>query len=283
MFESLVWRHDSVRAGSVELDIQQDARDARPVRSSRLHFFKTPTLTAQYDRLLGAASKFAGANVFELGIWDGGSAAVWCEMLEPRKLVCVDIRPQPPSDALSDYIRQRNASSRLKTYWGVDQSDKNRLRQIAADEFDQPLDIVVDDASHLYDQSLASFEALFPLLPPGGLYCIEDWAWSFHPEYHSPDHSWSALRPLSDLAVLLVEAAGTPTNLIANVKVAAGLVVAERGQMEVDTAEDFALESYINRRPHMPRVHPSLAGLKGLAPAGLRRSVKRMLFRMRRS
>ena len=36
---------------------------------------------------------------------------------------------------------------------------------------------MIDDASHLYEPSLASFETLFPLLRPGGTYIIEDWKW----------------------------------------------------------------------------------------------------------
>jgi hypothetical protein len=49
---------------------------------------------------------------------------------------------------------------------------------VARDEFGTtPVDLVIDDASHLYDESRASFETLFPLLHPGGLYIIEDWRW----------------------------------------------------------------------------------------------------------
>ena len=35
---------------------------------------------------------------------------------------------------------------------------------------------MIDDASHLYVETKASFEELFPRLRPGGLFIIEDWA-----------------------------------------------------------------------------------------------------------
>jgi hypothetical protein len=37
-----------------------------------------------------------------------------------------------------------------------------------------PLDVVVDDCSHIFDQTIASVDLLFDLLKPGGLYIIED-------------------------------------------------------------------------------------------------------------
>jgi hypothetical protein len=61
------------------------------------------------------------------------------------------------------------------------------------DEFGQdPLDLVIDDASHLYGPSLATFETLFPALREGGLYVLEDWKTSLNFPCHgggeNPDH-----------------------------------------------------------------------------------------------
>jgi hypothetical protein len=70
-------------------------------------------------------------------------------------------------------VKSRNFDGRIKTYWKTDQADKTRLRTIVETEFDGPLDLLIDDASHLYRQTRASFEALFPLLVPGGLSIIE--------------------------------------------------------------------------------------------------------------
>ena len=50
-------------------------------------------------------------------------------------------------------------------------------RRVDAAFGNRPLDLVMDDASHLGPQTRASFETLFPRLRAGGLYIIEDWSW----------------------------------------------------------------------------------------------------------
>jgi hypothetical protein len=60
-------------------------------------------------------------------------------------------------------------------YQRCDQSDAEAIRAIVT-KFSRAPDIIIDDASHLGGPTLASFNALFPLLRQGGLYCIEDWA-----------------------------------------------------------------------------------------------------------
>jgi hypothetical protein len=57
----------------------------------------------------------------------------------------------------------------------------------------------VDDASHTYEETRTSFEFLFPLLSPGGIYVIEDWSWAHHPDYQSADARFSNHRALSNL------------------------------------------------------------------------------------
>ncbi len=39
------------------------------------------------------------------------------------------------------------------------------------------MDLVFDDASHLYEETRSSFESLFPHVRPGGVFVIEDWRW----------------------------------------------------------------------------------------------------------
>ncbi len=81
-------------------------------------------------------------------------------------------------EALDSFIAQRDLSSVLRPHYGVDQSDRAALSAICRDEFGgAPLDMVIDDASHLLGPTRASFDALFPLVRPGGRYLIEDWQW----------------------------------------------------------------------------------------------------------
>ncbi len=102
-------------------------------------------------------------------------------------------------------------SLRRHTRWGVvrhhgnvPQADRESLRRIIDEDFDGTLDGVVDDASHMYDHSLASFETRFPRLRPGGMYLIEDWSWAHHPSFQGPDAQWADEPALSNLIMRLV-------------------------------------------------------------------------------
>ncbi len=62
-----------------------------------------------------------------------------------------------------------------------DQEDKNFLRLVSQKE--GPFDIIIDDGSHVQSHIIASFETLFPLMVPGGIYVIEDTQTSYWPKY----------------------------------------------------------------------------------------------------
>lgn len=72
---------------------------------------------------------------------------------------------------LDVYDKQGIDETRLRTHRG-DQGDPGYLDQFAAEI--GPLDIVIDDGSHLNQHVITSFHALFPHVRPGGLYVIED-------------------------------------------------------------------------------------------------------------
>jgi predicted O-methyltransferase YrrM len=120
--------------------------------------------------------RHAGGNLVELGIYQGGSAALAALLAKPGKLVAIDLEAER-SAALDGFIADHQLADSVRPFWGVDQGDRERLAQIVTEEFDGLLDLVVDDASHQYEPTVASFETLFPLLRPGGLYMIEDWRW----------------------------------------------------------------------------------------------------------
>jgi hypothetical protein len=115
-----------------------------------------------------------------------------------------------------------------------------------AREFDRPLDLVIDDASHLYEATKASFEILFPLIEPGGLYIIEDWAWAHWREFKSPTHPWASEVPLTTLVCQLVEVAGSSPAAVGNVTVYEGFTVIERGPGKLET-QGFQIENHIER------------------------------------
>jgi len=187
----------------------------------------------------------------------------------------LDIQDQRDTPYFRRYVESRGLGGRIKTYWKTNQTDKARLQTIVETECNGALDLVIDDASHLYRQTRASSEALFPLLMPGGLYIIEDWAWGHWPEFFSTHHAYTNAslsltrsfiekqrslaknllrlfvgeKPLTRLVVELIEAAGTSTQLIISVVVYQGFVVVERGPQQLDKATHFNLKDYIIRRP----------------------------------
>jgi hypothetical protein len=145
-------------------------------------------------------------TIFELGIWDGGSTAFWFEYFRPDKLIAIDYLDRVDDPAFQAYVEDQNLSTKLKTYWRTDQSDRERLRSIVADEFSTPLDLVIDDASHELHATRASFETLFPLLRPGGMYLVEDWAWEMFPWFREPGNPWAERKGLVEFVHDLVHA-----------------------------------------------------------------------------
>lgn len=63
--------------------------------------------------------------------------------------------------------------------------------QLSVDHFyDSPsYDIIIDDGSHLNADIIAAFKNLWPVLNPGGLYCVEDTHSSYDP-YYADSHHW---------------------------------------------------------------------------------------------
>jgi hypothetical protein len=138
----------------------------------RFTLAKSAAHVACYERLF---DEFERPRIVELGIAYGGSLAWFALRARPTRLVGIEYEADPTA-RLDRFIRSRDLGAVVRPYYGVDQADRDRLREIVDAEFGgEPLDLVVDDASHRYGPTLASFETLFPLVRPGGLYVIEDW------------------------------------------------------------------------------------------------------------
>lgn len=82
---------------------------------------------------------------------------------------------------LDIYDKSSLDEPRLRTFMGS-QADPEFL--IALADRIGPLDIVIDDGSHLSADVILSFRTLFPLLRPGGLYVIEDLQTSYWPGWN---------------------------------------------------------------------------------------------------
>ena len=117
---------------------------------------------------------FVGQNVdlIEIGIFSGGSLPMWREHFGPGCTVYgVDIDP-----ACRAY-----AGPNVRVFIG-DQADSDFWAEFVKEV--PGADIVIDDGGHEAHQQIATFEALFPCLNPGGLYICEDIHGAHH-QFHS--------------------------------------------------------------------------------------------------
>ncbi|MCC5974114.1 MAG: class I SAM-dependent methyltransferase [Rubellimicrobium sp.] len=173
-------------------------------------------------------------NVVELGIFRGGSTIFLNELLTPRRLAAVDISRKVPR-MLQQYMTDNPRALPVKPFMGVNQSSVSDLEKICNDFIEgEPLDLVIDDASHFYDETRASFEFLFPRLREGGLYIIEDWGWRNHSSDNgSYSTSYGDRKSLANLVFQLVLAANTAPDLIADIHINRDFMTIRKGSKVV--------------------------------------------------
>lgn len=197
------------------------------------------------DTYLEALPAIKPARVFELGIFRGGSAAFFNELLGPENLVAIDFMKKP-TPIFQSYLQTAPNGHRLHPYFGVDQADTKKLQEICTREFgDRPIDLVIDDASHLLDKTRASFNFLFPKVRAGGTYIIEDWSWA-----HMDDPSGAYLAafhrqpPLSNLIIEIMLASAHRPDLIPEVRVFPTFVFVRKGHEPMEDDFDIAKECF---------------------------------------
>jgi len=206
MTARLTIEHETLTVGDVTLKFAHGCRfDAWMNKDEPiLLLLKGPNLIEDLDRFFTSHSREA-KSIFELGIWDGGSTAFWFEYLQPDKLVAIDYLDRENDPTFEAYVERKRLSKRIRTYWRTNQADRERLREIVLTEFDDPLDLVIDDASHELHATKTSFETLFPLLRPGGTYLLEDWSWETHPCFREEGHPWATREGLVEFVKGLVD------------------------------------------------------------------------------
>ncbi len=119
-----------------------------------------------------APIRSSASAVLELGIAEGGSLLMWEQYFPTARIVGVDILPEcikPFSRALAVLVRDGDLEDLLLKLGG------------------QTFDVIIDDASHNYQNTRSYFYALWPCLKPGGFYIIEDLHTSYQEGYgHAP-------------------------------------------------------------------------------------------------
>ena len=193
------------------IEVAVPEKDRRPSTCEAFTIVKNEPYLRVYEDL---ASGFSPRSILELGIFQGGSYVFLDKLFKPRRMSAVEISPKPVAPLLDYLSRTENRS----VHFGTSQCDGDKLRAIVLGELADELDLVVDDASHTYEETRASFEFLFPLLSPGGIYVIEDWSWAHHPDYQSPDAPFSRRPALSNLLFEQIMLMGS-TLLISEIRV----------------------------------------------------------------
>jgi predicted O-methyltransferase YrrM len=222
------------------------------------------------DGYAGLLEQFHPLTIMELGICSGGSTALLALLTDPKKLVALEIDAEPVA-ALTQFIEDRGLGDRVRPYYGVNQADRTRVAKIAQEEFDgEPIDLVIDDASHLLDETRASFEVLYPLVRPGGAYVIEDW--SAHHLYadvtarraglsvDSPPSRPNRLledlgrvlrmdeparwRPVTQLVIELLLARASSGEAVAELQISEHWIVIRRGPGDLDPASFRVADLY---------------------------------------
>jgi hypothetical protein len=183
----------------------------------------------------------------ELGVKEGGSAVLWSLVLPLERYVGVDIRPLDIS--FPKPVTEHPRWPVIHLYGNTSQDDRDALERIMAAEFDGPLDLVVDDASHQYELTRRTFEVCFPKLRTGGLYIVEDWDWAESDgPWTQPSHPWYGTPSLSNLITRLVLLAATRHDIVDTITVRRSFVAVKRGPALLGADFDIEQATHSQRR-----------------------------------
>ena len=209
-FNILTWQKDRLLIGDLlfRLELSFDKEEPCWAGNDFFKLFKPKELVEQYEHVFSLFDFQTPKNIFEIGMYDGGSLALWNELFKPDKLVGIDIQNRDDSIYFTEYSKKEQLSGRLKPLWGVDQSDRETVKRIARENFESTIDLIIDDACHYYKESKISFETLFPLLSPGGLYVIEDWQWAHWKEFQNHDY-FQGKQALTNLIADIIALTGS--------------------------------------------------------------------------
>jgi cephalosporin hydroxylase len=190
-------------------------------------------------------------NLVELGIFEGGSAILFALLFDRLNIAAIDLRQ--PDQAVLDHISRLGLDDRVHLFYGTSQDDKKAVEKALTDVFgNNSIDMVVDDASHLYAQTRGSFEILFPRLRYHGVYVIEDWAWA-HWQGVFQNEQGLDLPALSNLAFELTMLLGSRPDLIERLDIRGGTVAAFKSG--IAPLPDFELsEAYLMRGKLLPLI-----------------------------
>lgn len=124
-------------------------------------------IDAYNDLFLRVYAPFRPKRMIEIGIWHGGSLALWREIFGDCEVMGVDAHDRIQKAAIDHFSEDSRISFRFI-----------RCPNPLLSSLGQ-FDLIIDDGMHGVEFVIPTFEILWQKLNPGGLYVIEDW---------KPDH-----------------------------------------------------------------------------------------------
>jgi cephalosporin hydroxylase len=123
-----------------------------------------------YERHL---ARFRGKSsvMIEIGVWGGGSLAMWKEYLGPDShIIGIDIKPEckaHEADGIDIFIGSQDNPATIDAIF-------SKYPKV---------DIVLDDGSHKMQHMISSFELMYHRLHTNGIYIVEDTHTCYMDEY----------------------------------------------------------------------------------------------------
>lgn len=112
-------------------------------------------------------------NIFEVGCQYGGSCRLWEKYFSRAHIRSIDIKTKGTKEeigAAGVYGIKTNIVTGDRVYMEI-----RNVMDIDTDYFkDFPLDIAIDDGSHVIEEQIHFFNVVYPILKSGGLMIIED-------------------------------------------------------------------------------------------------------------
>lgn len=132
--------------------------------------YKNISFAHVYEDLL---AKYRGKEVTfaEIGVGYGGCLQIWRSYFGAKAMIY----------GIDKEERLGYEEERIK-FILANQEDRESLKKAA--QIISKLDVLVDDGSHFVSDQINSFEMLFPIIIPGGLYICEDTHTSYRALYH---------------------------------------------------------------------------------------------------
>jgi len=117
-------------------------------------------------------------TMMEIGVYHGGSLATWKTLFPKAKIYALDINPE---------CARYEDLPRVKVTIGS-QADPVTLDKWV-EQVTDPIDVIIDDGSHVMEHLRTSFMHLFPRLRPGGIYVLEDLGTCYWSDYGGGLHN----------------------------------------------------------------------------------------------